>query len=146
MTMLKVKIGSEWVTIGGPGIGVAPGGTPGQVLVKASGTEYDTSWQTPPTPPASSPKIIAWAHVGAGGGFVAQQGFASAVRETTGRWAVTLADTPTGAWTMAGNAMHDGAKLFLTLSYRGGNVIGATLWTDGGGAYDCNFTLIVVGA
>jgi hypothetical protein len=31
---------------GAPGPGVAPGGTPGQILVKNSNSNYDTSWQT----------------------------------------------------------------------------------------------------
>lgn len=32
---------------GAPGVGVPTGGTTGQVLTKASGTDYDTQWETP---------------------------------------------------------------------------------------------------
>ena len=32
---------------GDPGMGVPPGGNPGQVLEKVSGTNYDTAWRTP---------------------------------------------------------------------------------------------------
>jgi hypothetical protein len=33
---------------GADGVGVPAGGTTGQVLAKNSGSDYDTSWQTPP--------------------------------------------------------------------------------------------------
>jgi hypothetical protein len=43
-------------SVGPPGPGVIPGGTTGQVLGKASGTDYDTMWATPPTSlPPSGP-------------------------------------------------------------------------------------------
>ena len=35
---------------GDPGVGVPPGGAAGQMLVKKSGTDYDTSWRTPVDP------------------------------------------------------------------------------------------------
>ena len=35
---------------GDPGVGVSPGGAAGQMLVKKSGTDYDTSWRTPGDP------------------------------------------------------------------------------------------------
>jgi hypothetical protein len=37
------------ITVGIPGPGVAPGGTTGQVLAKASGTDYHTEWVNPET-------------------------------------------------------------------------------------------------
>lgn len=35
---------------GDPGVGVPPGGAAGQMLVKKSGTDYDTVWRTPVDP------------------------------------------------------------------------------------------------
>lgn len=32
---------------GPPGVGVPPGGTPGQTLTKLSDSDYDTGWRTP---------------------------------------------------------------------------------------------------
>lgn len=65
---LKVKDGNNWVEIpmikgdtgatgpagqdgqdGQDGVGVPSGGTQGQVLAKASATDYDTTWVTPVT-------------------------------------------------------------------------------------------------
>jgi hypothetical protein len=47
LPVLKAKIDSTWVTVGGPG--VAAGGTTGQLLSKASATDYDTAWTSAPT-------------------------------------------------------------------------------------------------
>lgn len=62
---LKVKDNGTWVEIpmikgdtgaqgpagqdGTDGVGVVSGGTQGQVLAKASATDYDTTWVTPVT-------------------------------------------------------------------------------------------------
>lgn len=63
MPVLKRYDGSNWITTivgkqgptgatgatGAAGAGVATGGTTGQVLVKSSNTNYDTSWTSSPT-------------------------------------------------------------------------------------------------
>jgi hypothetical protein len=46
-------------TAGPPGPGVAPGGTTGQVLSKASAADYDTTWTTP----AGGGATLAYRHV-----------------------------------------------------------------------------------
>lgn len=48
--IVKIKganIDSAGALVGPPGPGVAIGGTPGQILSKQSGTDYDTAWTTP---------------------------------------------------------------------------------------------------
>lgn len=40
---------------GDPGVGVPPGGAAGQMLVKKSGTDYDTEWRAPGAPVAMTP-------------------------------------------------------------------------------------------
>ena len=44
MSQLKIKDGNNWINIPASGVGVPSGGTTGQVLVKTSGTDYDTAW------------------------------------------------------------------------------------------------------
>jgi hypothetical protein len=45
--------------VGASGIGVPAGGTTGQRLVKKTGTDYDTEWQTqPPAPPSGADKQL----------------------------------------------------------------------------------------
>jgi hypothetical protein len=46
--VLKAKIDSTWITVGGVGPGVAAGGTTGQLLSKASASDYDTQWTSAP--------------------------------------------------------------------------------------------------
>lgn len=48
--IVKIKgasINPAGALVGPPGPGVAVGGTPGQILAKLSGTNYDTAWTTP---------------------------------------------------------------------------------------------------
>ena len=47
MSVLKVKDGGSWVTLPAGGAGVPSGGSAGQILAKASGTDYATGWQDP---------------------------------------------------------------------------------------------------
>ena len=63
--------GSAWVDLGvigkgDPGEGVPPGGTTGQVLAKASGTDYDTQWvdQSGGDPATATPLMDGTAAVG----------------------------------------------------------------------------------
>ena len=49
---------------GPAGPGVAAGGTAGQVLTKASSTDYDTSWTTPAEPATASPNMDGTAAAG----------------------------------------------------------------------------------
>ena len=49
MGVLKAKVDGAWVEVGGAGIGVAAGGTTGQILTKTSAADYATAWtSTPP--------------------------------------------------------------------------------------------------
>ena len=72
MTTLKQwnPASSQWETIvvGGPGAGVVPGGTTGQVLTKTSGSDYATSWQTPTTGGVSTARTISTTAPLTGGG------------------------------------------------------------------------------
>ncbi len=49
MPQLKIKNNGVWVDIPAGGVGVPSGGTTGQVLQKASNTNYATEWATPPS-------------------------------------------------------------------------------------------------
>lgn len=44
MSRLKIKNNNEWISIPAGGVGVPAGGTAGQVLKKASSTDYNTVW------------------------------------------------------------------------------------------------------
>lgn len=46
MTVLKARVGADWVTIGGAAAGVPAGGSTGLVLTKKSAADYDTQWAT----------------------------------------------------------------------------------------------------
>lgn len=48
MSVLKIKDGNTWIPMPASGVGVPLGGTQGQVLMKASSTDYDTGWDSPP--------------------------------------------------------------------------------------------------
>ncbi len=47
MSVLKIKDGNSWVNIPTSGVGVPQGGNAGEVLTKASSTDYDAGWVTP---------------------------------------------------------------------------------------------------
>ena len=49
MSVLKIKDGNTWIPMPASGVGVPLGGTQGQVLMKASSTDYDAGWATPKT-------------------------------------------------------------------------------------------------
>ena len=48
MSVLKIKDGNTWIPMPASGVGVPLGGTQGQVLMKASSTDYDAGWVSPP--------------------------------------------------------------------------------------------------
>ena len=47
MSVLKIKDGNSWVEIPASGAGVPQGGNAGEVLTKASSTDYDAGWVLP---------------------------------------------------------------------------------------------------
>ena len=47
MSVLKIKDGNSWVNIPASGVGVPQGGNAGDVLTKASSTDYDAGWVAP---------------------------------------------------------------------------------------------------
>lgn len=47
MSVLKIKDGNNWVNIPTSGVGVPQGGNAGDVLTKASATDYDAGWVMP---------------------------------------------------------------------------------------------------
>jgi len=48
MSTLKIKSGGTWLNVAGAGVGVPSGGSAGQLLIKASATDYDMGWGSPP--------------------------------------------------------------------------------------------------
>lgn len=44
MSKLKIRNGNTWEEIPAGGVGVPPGGTQGQALLKSSNTDYSTTW------------------------------------------------------------------------------------------------------
>jgi hypothetical protein len=115
LPVLKAKIDSTWVTVGGPG--VAAGGTTGQLLSKASASDYHTQWTSTPTLAdltltgtlTSKHAVRAAAIVQASGGFSSGYnfGFASATKTGTGTYRVTFSTSfanpiplvnPYGSW------------------------------------------------
>lgn len=44
MSKLKIKNGNTWEEVPAGGVGVPPGGTAGQVMMKSSDTDYATQW------------------------------------------------------------------------------------------------------
>lgn len=49
MSVLKIKDGNTWIPMPASGVGVPLGGTHGQVLMKASSTDYDAGWADDPS-------------------------------------------------------------------------------------------------
>lgn len=49
MSVLKIKDGNTWIPMPASGVGVPLGGTQGQVLMKASSTDYDAGWADDPS-------------------------------------------------------------------------------------------------
>lgn len=47
MSVLKIRDGNNWVEIPASGVGVPQGGNAGEVLTKASSTDYDAGWVLP---------------------------------------------------------------------------------------------------
>ena len=47
MSVLKIKDGNSWVNIPASGVGVPLGGNAGEVLTKATSTDYDAGWVLP---------------------------------------------------------------------------------------------------
>lgn len=73
MDILRVKNGNTWTDIpaivGPAGPGVPSGGTTGQVLKKASGTDLDTAWGNEPSASDAAPQALGTAAAGSSGDY-----------------------------------------------------------------------------
>lgn len=69
--VLKARLpGDVWATLGGVGVGVAPGGSTGQVLTKKSATDYDVEWGTNQPVLANNTALVGYRTGGATQGLI----------------------------------------------------------------------------
>lgn len=146
MPQLKAKLGEEWITVGGPGVGVPAGGAAGQILVKASASDFATAWTDPPNPTPTLPfagTVRAWALVTAAGTVAAQAGFSSVTRPTTGTYTLTFAVTPATPYAAVAS-INGSVQGHLAVQQSGASV---NVWIHNASldAMNADFTIIVAG-